>query len=134
MIFKKLKNKSFSIDLGIYPYTIFVCFGKLETAKQVLENYRYTISKEGVDKILTDVKELIKDCNAKTIQFENGNIFIWIACNEYKKDPSYYANVIAHESLHATQMVMSHIGFEDKIDEPHCYLHGYIVEKIFEQI
>lgn len=132
----KLKNKAFQIELGVYPFTVFVCFGEVENLRSVFESYKYGMHTEDINEVLTYTKQKIKDCSGKSIELSNGNVILWFNRNDWKEDPAHYANTISHEALHATQMILEKIGMKlnRKSEEAYCYLQGYIVEKIFEQI
>ena len=60
----KLKNKAFQIDLGIYPFAVFVCFGDVEKLRPVLQAYKYTIDAEAID-------NLIKGAGGQAVQSMN---------------------------------------------------------------
>jgi hypothetical protein len=132
----KLKNKAFTIDLGVYPFTVFVCFGDVSNLRKQLESYKYKIHEEDITKLIDDVSEYIKNCSGKAIEISNGNVILWFNTAYWKEEPCHYANTISHESLHCTEMILETIGMKlnRESSEAYCYLHGYIVEKIFEQI
>ena len=130
-----LKKKAFQIDLGIYPFTVFVCFKDLKCLKATLEEYRFKIDADSIENILQDVERYAKTSTAIALQLNNGNIVLY-----FKMDclyaGNYLINTITHEVFHATQMILERIGLKlhKKNDEAFCYLNGYINEKIFDQI
>lgn len=132
----KLKNKAFQIDLGIYPFAVFVCFGDVEKLRPVLQAYKYKIDEDSIEKLVTHIRKRSENCAGNAFLLENGNVVVWIKQMVYSEDPCYIVNTISHEALHATEMVLNTIGMKlhKKSEEAYCYLHGYIVEKIFEQI
>ena len=128
----KLKNKGFKIDLSIYPYTIFVSFGDVENFREIFKEDKYMCDfKE--DEILDIFKHFEGDYAAQTLPLNNGNILIHFYL---KNQDMYLFNTISHESLHAVRMIMDRVGMKlnSKNDEAFCYLLGYIVEKIIEEI
>lgn len=132
----KLKNKAFQIDLGIYPFAVFVCFGDVEKLRPIFQVYKYTIDAEAIDNLIKHIGKKSENCAGNAFQLENGNVVIWIKRIVYEADPCYVVNTISHEALHSTEMILETIGMKltRETEEAYCYLHGYIVEKIFEQI
>lgn len=129
----KLKNKSFEIDLQIYPFTIFVCFLDLTKLEELFRNYRfYKPTEEQIKEIIDSLKSVTG--GGQTLRLENGNIVIYIPNN--LKHSQYMWNIITHEVFHATHFIMDRIGLNLSLesDEAFCYLNAYINEKIFEQI
>lgn len=133
----KLKNKGFKIDLSIYPYTIFVSFGDVENFRKVFKEDEYfkDLSEEEIKDIFSNFIENDEYC-ARTLQLNNGDILIHFKYLHYPMSNSYMFNTIAHESLHATEMILTRIGMKlnRKTGEAFCYLHGYIVEQICKEI
>lgn len=133
----KLKNKGFSIPLGIYPFTIFISFGSLDNFKKLFikDEYMNKITEEGYNDIIFHFNNE-DDYTAKTLQLNNGNILIHFKHLHFPNSNGYIVNTIAHESLHAVEMVLNRIGMKlnSKTDEAYCYLLGWIVEKIMEEI
>lgn len=131
----KLKNKGFNIQLGIYPYTIFVSFGDVENFRKIFKEDKYMCDLKE-DEILDIFKHFEEDYAAQTFPLDNGNVLIHFKFCEFKKDNLAMINTIAHESLHATEMILTRIGMKlnRKTDEAFCYLHGYIVEQICKEI
>lgn len=131
----KLKNKGFSIPLGIYPYTIFISFGSLDNFRTIFKEDEFAkeISEEEIKDILFHFEG---DYAARTLQLNNGNILIHFKHLYYSSSNTFMFNTIAHESLHATEMILDRIGMKlnKKTDEAYCYLNGYIVEQIFKEI
>ena len=128
----KLKPKAFEIDLVIYPYTVFVCFLDLDKLWEVFDHYEYWNPSE---QDIQEIKERLKGYfGGRTINIKEGNVVIYIP-NNLKYD-FYIPNIITHEVLHATHMIMDRIGLKLSFesDEAFCYLNGYINQKIFEQI
>ena len=130
----KLKNKGFSIPLEIYPYTVFVSFGDAKNFIQLFKEDRY------MNKITDDeIKEILSHFNedneyaALTLPLNSGNVLIHFYL---KNQDNYLFNTISHESLHTVRMIMDRVGMKlnSKNDEAFCYLLGYIVEKIIEEI
>lgn len=128
----KLKPKAFKIDLGVYPYTIFVCFMDLDKLVELIRTEKYPPSEKEVEDIITGFNG--EGFAAKVLQLNNGNILMYIENNFI--DQSYMVNAVTHEVFHITHMIMDRIGLKlgFKSDEAFCYLNGYINEKIFEQI
>lgn len=128
----KLKKKAFKIDLGIYPYTIFVCFLDFELLIDLISKEKLPPSEEQIE----DIKSYFVNVNygAKVLNLSNGNVIMYIPHNYV--EPNYMINSITHESLHITHMIMDRIGMKlnFKSDEAFCYLNGYINQKIFEEI
>ena len=132
----KLKNKAFQIDLGIYPFAVFVCFGDVEKLRPVLQAYKYTIDAEAIDNLIKHIGKKSENCAGNAFLLDNGNVVIWIDIVHYSEDPCYAVNTITHEVLHTTEMILNTVGMKlhRKSEEAYCYLNGYINEKIFEQI
>lgn len=131
----KLKNKGFEISLEIYPFIIFVSFINVNNFKTLLKNNKY--SKDITEKEIDDILSYFDgEFAAKTLQLNNGNILIYFKYSNYSINNEYMFNTIAHESLHATQMILDRIGMKlnKKTDEAYCYLNGYIVEQIMREI
>lgn len=128
----KLKPKAFKIDLGIYPYTIFVCFLDFELLIDLISKEKLSPSEEQIE----DIKSYFVKVNygAKVLNLSNGNVIMYIPHNYV--EPNFVLNTITHESLHITHMIMDRIGMKlnFKSDEAFCYLNGYINQKIFEEI
>lgn len=131
----KLKNKGFKIDSFIYPYSIFVSFGDLDNFRKVFKEDEYfkDVSEEEIKDVFSCFND---DYAARTLQLNNGNILIHFKYLHYPMSNSYMFNTIAHESLHATEMILTRIGMKlnRKTEEAFCYLHGYIVEQICKEI
>lgn len=129
----KLKKKAFTIDLGIYPYSIFVCFLDLEEMRKELLAYKYNPpTNENIDKLFETFKK--GDFAGRVQQIENGNLLVYFPNNF--GETKYMVNTITHEVFHCTHMILDRIGLKlnFKNDEAFCYLNGFINEKIFEQI
>ncbi len=128
----KLKPKAFKIDLGIYPYTIFVCFLDLEKLEELIKSEEYPCSEEEIKEVIEGFKQ--NWFAAKVTSLDNGNVTMFVK-NNYN-DQSYMINTITHEVFHITHMIMDRIGLKlsFKSDEAFCYLNAYINEKIFEEI
>jgi len=129
----KLKKKAFTIPLGIYPFTIFVCFLDLNLLMEEIKKYSNPPSEEESNKLFSELKEGSDEYGAITWNLKSGNIIIFIPKDT---NSNYMVNMITHETLHATQMIMETIGTKltEETDEPFCYLNGYINEQIFKQI
>ena len=130
----KLKKKAFKIDLVIYPYTIFVGFLDPHSLMKTLEQHKYPIKEEELEKVRGIIEKDSHDYGAVICPLDNGNIVIFIP--EQVKESSYMVNIITHESFHATEMILDRIGLTlcEKTDEAYCYLNGFINQAIFEQI
>ncbi len=128
----KLKKKCFEIKLDIYSVSVFVCFLDLNLL------YEYLINHKDFNGDIEYVKEKFKNMKnnytGKVLQFENGNIIMYIPRNF--KNQNYMVNTITHEVFHITHFVMDRIGLKlnFKSDEAFCYLNGYINEQIFTEI
>lgn len=131
----RLKPKAFTIDLQIYPYTIFVCFIDLNLLKECLENYKYKIPNEQIVDILSIMKNT-RGAAGRALQIDNGNVILFFPTSYFTNSDSYMFNVITHEVLHAVEMILTRIGLvlDSKTDEAFCYLNGYINEQIFKEI
>ena len=129
----QLKKKAFSIELGVYPYTIFVGFLDLELLRKELLNYKLDPpSNDDIDNLFKDFKDGTFAGRVKHLN--NGNIIVYFPNNFINQN--YMTNVITHEAFHCTQMVLDHIGLKlnFKNDEAFAYLNGYINQKIFDEI
>jgi hypothetical protein len=135
----KLKAKAFSIDLGIYPYTLFVCFKDLNKLEELLKTHRdgceAEVAIEVIQKINLYVKENCCVGCASEAFLPNGNLIIYFP-NLNLKNMNYFFNMIPHEAFHITEMVLSNVGIPltKSSDEAYAYLTGYINEQIFKQI
>jgi hypothetical protein len=129
----KLKKKAFKIDLVIYPYTIFIGFLDPHSLMKTLEQHKYPIKEEELEKVRSILERETSDYAAITHPLSNGNIVIFVP---EQTNPNYIVNMITHETLHATEMIMSRIGMTlcEQSDEAFCYLNGYINQEIFKQI
>lgn len=129
----KLKKKAFTLELGIYPYTIFIGFLDPHSLISQLESHKFPIKEEEIEKVRNILERETSDYAAITQPLSNGNIVIFVP---EQPNPNYIVNMITHETLHATEMIMSRIGMTlcEQSDEAFCYLNGYINQEIFKQI
>lgn len=126
----KLKNKSFVIDLHIYPVKVFVVIGNPKQVKSLLLSYKTPPTEKDLEILESDL--VFDGYYGFSYQLKyNNNFLIWIA-----KDAPIF-DIIPHEVLHCVQDIMKHIGEKNLSEdntESFCYLNGYINQKIFEQI
>ena len=130
----KLKKKAFSINLNIYPFTIFVGFLDINLLIEEFKRYKYPPNEEAIESLKKHLKLGTVDYGAITVPLDSGNIVIFIPGQV--NESSYMINMITHESFHATEMILDRIGLTlcGKTDEAYCYLNGFINQEIFKQI
>lgn len=135
----KLKSKAFSIALGIYPYTIFVCFKDLNKLEWELKTHQYGCDDSTAANIVEKIQAYVTEhgcagyCDDTSLP--NGNLILYFP-NTNLRNMNYFFNMIPHEAFHATEMILSRIGIPltKTSDEAYAYLTGYINQQIFEEI
>lgn len=136
-------RKKMVFPINITPYKqdcIIVCNGQISDAFKELDKPKYNTKNR--DKTVEYYKERIKDYPD---DFENFNG----KGRLYTSLPSGYimlishsdswvdtVSVVSHEALHLTSYVLRRAGVEltEESEEAFTYLHGDIMEKIFDKI
>ncbi len=116
-------SKVILVKPDIYPSKVFVCFGSLSECNLVDH-----ISEDAIKNL-----EGLEYHAAKTVLFENGNIFLWI---EERPDSPAGFGALAHEVFHAACFILQNIGvkFSSKSQEAYAYLIDYLYEQIYKGI
>lgn len=118
MSFKVIKN-------DVYPFSLVVATS-VSDLKEINEKY------ESIDREELKAHEYFE---ATTYPVFKKGTNLSAVCIVFNSKPTI--KLIAHESLHATYMVMSilcHIPLNDYTDECYAYLIGWIAEKINESV
>ena len=119
--------QAFLIDIDVYTSHI-----------HILHNHSTEQFNDYLQQNFKGIEFLRKECNAATTMiftYDDGPQEYVIDFNsKMKKGNPFDTGTIAHEALHVTFEICERLGIRYDIEnqEAFAYLHGYIVQKIYE--